>query len=327
MREHGLREDDDAAGCSSAGDGAGGRNSGGGGDGENGRAVGAEGGLVLSSVAAPHAARDGVGSSASSASSSSDGEPTERRCKRFVVIGEPEFPRALAIINFINTDATRWLLNAGGKDFRVDLVVFETEKELFDAAGDDVGFADLSNSYVCSVSEAAIWRSVEWDEKWRWQQNSHLLPRRPTEHVMYLHPEWRASREAPAECSERRTAVHVADDDAVSMCDVLNGDMVEGDGDEGSGSAVRAVESSESEIGNGVEAGSGGNYCGDTCAGCGGYEGGSSGVEGGERGYGGGRSGVSGSGSVISSGKGGCTISSSSPSSGDHFVTMNSDNL
>ena len=36
------------------------------------------------------------------------------------------FPRALAIINSINTDATRWLLDAGGKDFRVDLVVFET---------------------------------------------------------------------------------------------------------------------------------------------------------------------------------------------------------
>ena len=73
-----------------------------------------------------------------------------------VVIDEPMYPRTLAVIRAVNTDATRWFLGAGGKTFHVNLFIFESDRELYKAAGPDISFANLSDSHVHGAQHAAV---------------------------------------------------------------------------------------------------------------------------------------------------------------------------
>ena len=73
-----------------------------------------------------------------------------------MVVREPSLPHALAVIKMVNNDATRWLLDKKGRRFQVDILVFESEEELWTAAGVGARTADLSDCCVREVRRAAI---------------------------------------------------------------------------------------------------------------------------------------------------------------------------
>ena len=52
-----------------------------------------------------------------------------------MVVREPSLPHALAVIKMVNNDATRWLLDKKGRRFQVDILVFESEEELWIGGG------------------------------------------------------------------------------------------------------------------------------------------------------------------------------------------------
>jgi hypothetical protein len=115
----------------------------------------------------------------------SDSEQDEtgaiRNGYRFVVRGDFSLPHAMAIVVAETSEATSKLMRCDGKRFLVDLLCFESEIELWDAAGTEAAQYDLSNCCVREMRWAAVDRSADENAERRRGQNKHLsFPAPPT---------------------------------------------------------------------------------------------------------------------------------------------------
>jgi hypothetical protein len=115
----------------------------------------------------------------------SDSEQDEtgaiRNGYRFVVRGDYSLPHAMAIVVAETSEATSKLMRCDGKKFLVDLLCFESEIELWEAAGTEAAQYDLSNCCVREMRWAAVNRSADENAERRRGQNKHLsFPAPPT---------------------------------------------------------------------------------------------------------------------------------------------------